>query len=192
MIEIMTSAGTAEIARGIDRNGALYQRRASEILPLLVRQAHAGQTIYYGDLADEVGMPNERNLNFVLGAVGTSLAQLSKQWRDEIPPLQAVVVNRATGIPGVGFVQSLVDPHLLDGVSKRTRKQVIDGMLAAVYTYPHWPRVLAHFGHTSAPTDDALVRRAAAHRGSPGESAAHKALKTLVATPPNWSAFDRA
>jgi alkylated DNA nucleotide flippase Atl1 len=44
----------------------LYQKRAKTALPYLVRQAKAGQKIYYSDLAKEIGMPNPRNLNYVL------------------------------------------------------------------------------------------------------------------------------
>lgn len=175
--------GTAQIARGINPNGALYQRRALEALPLLVRQAHAGQTIYYGELAAELGMSNPRSLNFVLGAVGTSLVELGRLWGSSIPPLQALVINRAEGIPGSGFVNSLVDPQLLAGVTRRTRKQVIDGMLADVFTYPKWDEVLAHFGVTSAAVDSQLPERASKFRGS-GESEAHRTLKEMVAAHP--------
>ena len=44
----------------VDQGGALYQRRAFSALPLLVRQAEAGQTIHYEQLASELGMPNPR------------------------------------------------------------------------------------------------------------------------------------
>lgn len=41
----------------------LYQQRAQKALPILVRQAKARQSIYYSQLAQELGMPNPRNLN---------------------------------------------------------------------------------------------------------------------------------
>jgi hypothetical protein len=85
---------TAEAALPIDPHGKLYQQRAYEALPLLIRKAMAGRTIYYGDLAAEMGMPNARNLNFVLGSVATSLVHLSDEWKESIPPLQAIVVNQ--------------------------------------------------------------------------------------------------
>ena len=61
----------------------LYQARARAALPLLVRQATQAHnaTIFYSDLAAELGMANERNLNYVLGYIGDALEQLSKQWR---------------------------------------------------------------------------------------------------------------
>ncbi len=56
---------TARIAKGIFGD-KLYQLRARVALPILVRQATAQQKITYGDLAEEIGIPNARNLNYVL------------------------------------------------------------------------------------------------------------------------------
>lgn len=176
--------GTAVIAKGIDPNGELYQQRALDALPLLVRQAQAGQTIYYGELSDEMKMPNPRNLNFVLGAIGTSLTALGKTWGEEVPPLQALVVNRNTGMPGEGFGRELVDPAVLTDVSARRRKQLVDGMLTAVFTYPKWERVLAHFGAFGVPNNRRLVERITSTRGGEGEGAAHRELKECIAKNP--------
>lgn len=178
--------GTAGTAKGIDPHGELYQRRALDALPLLVRQAHAGHTLFYSDLADELGMPNARNLNYVLGSIGQSLVALSEAWGEELPPLQALVVNRQTGLPGDGFVRDLVDPKVLEGVNSRTRKQVVDGMLAAVFTYPKWPLVLKHFDAAAMPTSSVLVAKVrAAGYGGESESEAHRALKKRIAADPS-------
>ncbi len=53
----------------------LYQKRARLTLPLLVRQAKAEEPITYENLASELGMPNPRNLNYVLGSIGKALCQ---------------------------------------------------------------------------------------------------------------------
>ena len=58
----------------------LYQERARRALPLLVRQAKAGRTITYGRLADELRMPNARNLNYPLGSIRASLQLLGGKW----------------------------------------------------------------------------------------------------------------
>lgn len=63
---------TAAISKNI-QGDKLYQQRAREALPLLVRQASACETIYYQELADEMGMPNPRNLNYVLGSRSNTL-----------------------------------------------------------------------------------------------------------------------
>ena len=44
----------------------LYVQRARIALPILVRQAKNGECIFYSNLAEEIGMPNPRNLNYVL------------------------------------------------------------------------------------------------------------------------------
>ncbi len=37
-----------------------------------------GQTIFYSQLADEMGMLNARNLNYVLGCIGSTLIELGE------------------------------------------------------------------------------------------------------------------
>jgi hypothetical protein len=73
---------TARIAKGI-LGEKLYQKRARAALPILVRQATAQQKITYGDLAEELSIPNARNLNYVLGSVGITLLDLSRTWDEE-------------------------------------------------------------------------------------------------------------
>ena len=57
---------TRELAKGL-RSEKTYQQRAREALPLLVRQAEAGEKIYYADLAAEMGIEWPRTLNRPLG-----------------------------------------------------------------------------------------------------------------------------
>lgn len=185
MHEATFMTDTEEAALPIDPQGKLYQQRAARALPLLVRQAMARQTIYYADLADEMGMPNARNLNFVLGSIGSSLDHLRAEWGEKIPPLQAIVVNQSDKMPGSGFIHAVVDPRVLANSSTRTRRQVVKEMLAEVYTYPKWDRVLAHFGIASAPPPvptDLLER--AARGGAGGESSDHAEFKRFVCANP--------
>src|SRR5687768_120352 len=102
---------TAGASKPIDPNGELYQQRAFRALPVLVRQAYAGQTIYYSEIARELSMENPRNMNYVLGAIGTSLRQLSAEWNEPIPPIQAIVINKADELPGEGFAEFAPDPE---------------------------------------------------------------------------------
>src|SRR5689334_23000093 len=78
----------------------LFQQRALLAFPKLVRQAEAEQTITYSALAQELGMPNPRNLNKVLGSVANAVRKLSKTWKRSVPPINFLVVNRHTGMPG--------------------------------------------------------------------------------------------
>jgi len=92
---------TAEIAKNM-LGESLYQQRARAALPLLIRQALARQKITYANLAEELGMPNPRNLNFVLGSIGTTLVELSKRWQEDVPPIQCIVIimRKPPALPG--------------------------------------------------------------------------------------------
>jgi len=74
-VDLMALSSSAQVKLPeFDPHGKkLFQQRAVRALPVLVRQAKAEQTIFYSDLAQELGMPNARNLNAVLGAVADAL-----------------------------------------------------------------------------------------------------------------------
>ena len=55
-----------------------YRQRARAALPLLVRRAEARTPLTYGALAQELGVPLARNLNYVLNSVGAALENLSE------------------------------------------------------------------------------------------------------------------
>jgi hypothetical protein len=170
-------AETATIASGFFGD-ALYQQRARQALPLLVRQAEAGTTIYYADLAQELGMPNPRNLNFVLGCVGNTLNDLSKSSGEEIPHIQAIVVNQHSDTPGDGFDGFLSDRGE-KWKSEEERWAVLETYWARIKNYPHWGWVLEELGlsRANAGIDDLID--AAAGRGG-GEGPEHAALKEYV------------
>lgn len=88
---------TAQAALQIDGD-KLYQQRARMALPILVRQAQAGSTIVYGDLAQELDMPMARNLNAVLGGVGRAITKLSKEWEQKIPATRHSLYEFPTGL----------------------------------------------------------------------------------------------
>jgi hypothetical protein len=163
----------------------LYQQRARAALPLLVRQAKAQQTIYYAQLAEELGMSNPRNLNFVLGSVGQSLLQLEKERGEEIPPIQCLVVNQADGLPGEGIV-FFIKKEEFSAMSKRQRRIVVDAQLQKIFAYPKWDSVLAAFSMQPATLNfSKLVRKAVECGRGGGESEHHKILKEHVASHPN-------
>lgn len=92
----------------------LYQMRAQKALPVLVRQAIAHKPIYYIDLAEELYMPNPRNLNYVLGCIGETLQDLSIEWNELVPPITCLVISLSTGLPGKGIGLFLGDQDSLD------------------------------------------------------------------------------
>lgn len=163
----------------------LYQRRAREALPLLVRQAKAQKTIYYSDLAEELGMPNPRNLNYVLGSVGQTLIELGKEQGKEIPPLTCIVVNQTDGLPGEG-VGFFIDKDEYKSMTKRQRRAVVDAQLGRIFAYPEWDFVLRAYSMEPATLNVAdLVRKAAEIGRGGGESDEHKRFKEYIANHPD-------
>ena len=116
-----------------------YQKLAHAVLPVLVRQAKARKSITYGSLAKELGMPNPRNLNYPLGSIGTTLQRLGEEWKQRIPQIQTLVVNKNTRLPGSGI------DEFLEGFAGLPHKQQWERVKAThseVYDYRQWDDVL--------------------------------------------------
>jgi hypothetical protein len=177
------SSETPEIAQSIEGD-KLYQERAKRAFPLLVRQALAHQPIFYESLAEELEMSNPRNLNFVLGSVGTTIEKLSREWNEEIPPIQCLVINKQTELPGDGVFGFLAPNQDVKSLNRRQKRDLVNAVLQKVFFYTRWFDVLDHFS-LPHPTSDftRLVRAASSGRGG-GESEAHRNFKEWIATQP--------
>jgi hypothetical protein len=168
----------------------LYQERARRTLPLLVRQAEAKKTIFYSDLAEELDMPNPRNLNYVLGSIGQTLQQLSEELKNEIPPIQCIVINKSNGMPGEGIGWFLnkesysgVVPEDFKKLPKARQKEIVQAELQKVYLYDKWRDVLENLSLEPVSEDFSKILNAIRAFGG-GESEAHKKLKEYVAQNP--------
>jgi hypothetical protein len=162
----------------------LYQERARAALPLLVRQAGAAKPIFYSALAEELGMPNPRNLNYVLGCIGQTMVRLSKQWKSKVPPIQCLVINKATGMPGEGIGWFLIAKEDFGKLPLRRRREIVQAELQHIYAYPHWNEVLAELELDSSSTDFTNEIAKASRVCGGGESPEHKRLKEFVANNP--------
>ncbi len=170
---------TAEVSESL-WGDKLYQQRARKALPLLVRQALVGETIFYSQLADEMGMPNARNLNYVLGCIGSTLIELGKENDLDIPPIQCLVVNKTTELPGegIGWFISNSDFRKLN---KKQKRAVVDSHLAKIFAFPNWLNILKLLG-LKKPNFSSLPKPK--QKKSGGEGKAHKALKEYIASNP--------
>ena len=138
----MVKRQTAKIANAnLLRGDKLYLNRARKVLPYLVRQAKAGQTIYYSDLAKEVDIPNPRNLNYVLGSIGNALIELAKQSKIDIPPIQCVVINKRQELPGEG-IGWFISPTDFSKLNKTQKQKIVAAQLAKIYTFQYWDWLL--------------------------------------------------
>ena len=116
----------------------LFQQRGRKALPILISQALAKTPITYSDLAKQLGVPNPRNMNDVLGAVGTTLVELGEEWGAPVPMLQTLVYNKNTGIPGKGIDVFFVG-KTYSQMTKQDKRRLIDDYAKDVYNYEDWP-----------------------------------------------------
>jgi hypothetical protein len=173
----------------------LYHERARAALPLLVRQASQSATVYYSDLAAELGMANERNLNYVLGYVGDAMESLSKDWKEKVPPIQCLVINKRDRMPGRGIGWFITKKEDFRKLPRKEQRRLVTLELEKVFAYRRWPDVLAALGLKPAKADYSKVAQKAksagatresrgASFGGGGESPEHRTLKFFVANNP--------
>jgi len=188
-------AKSGESAENYLAGDKLYQERARAALPLLVRQASQSATVYYSDLAAELGMANERNLNYVLGYVGDAMESLSKDWKETIPPIQCLVINKRDRMPGEGIGWFISKKEDFRKLPRKEQRRLVKLELEKVFAYRRWPSVLKAFGLAPAKADYSKVaakaksigatrESRAASFGGGGESAEHRKLKLFVAGHP--------
>ena len=177
---------TEMAAAGFARGARTYQQRARTALPILVRQARAHRTLFYGELAHEMGIPNPRTLNYPLGSIGRALLDLGRRWSRQVPPIQALVINKSSGCPGEGFAPFAPDARAFERATRRERNLIVDSMLREVFTFPDWDRVLAAFKLPRAPLIELPSADEISAHGDGGEGAEHKRLKEAVSVNPNW------
>jgi hypothetical protein len=166
-----------------------YQRKAREAFPLLVRQARGEEPITYSALAAELDMPNPRNLNYVLGAIGNTIEQLNGRFREKIPPIQFLVVQKISRAPGPGVSFYVPDVPDFRGLSLRQRRHLAAEKRREIYAFNAWEEILSLLGLQAPPPQltessfQALASLASSSYGSE-ESAAHRLLKQFVAGSP--------
>ncbi len=162
----------------------LYQQRARLALPILVRQALVGKQIFYSDLASELEMPNARNLNYVLGFIGEALNNLSEKWDEEIPPIQCLVINKDTRLPGNGVEWFAFDLANFGQLPRNQQRQLVNAELHKIFSFQKWSQVLQVFGlEPNEANFNEIIKLASKFRGS-GESRDHRELKEYVARHP--------
>lgn len=161
-----------------------YQVLARAAFPLLVRQARAGVPLFYSDLAEELGMPNPRNLNYVLGSIGRSIELLAQTWNTEVPPIQCLVVSKSTGMPGEGIGWFLFKKDDFSTLPLKQRRAIVSAHLQHIFSYPRWDEVLKALSLEPITFNYTSLVESAIGGFAGGESEAHKALKNFVAQNP--------
>ncbi len=169
--------------KGFGDGSKLYQKRAKLALPLLVAYAKARNTITYGQLAQEMEMPNPRNLNYVLGAVGRELKALSRNWNAKIPPIICLVINKHKKTPqrGIGFH---MPTKKFESLPRSRQEEILHGLDRDIWDYSRWDDVLDHFRlepviPAKSAQLEAIATKAKYGKGG-GETDDHRELKEYV------------
>lgn len=162
----------------------LYIQRARIAFPILVRQAKARKSIYYSDLAEEMGMPNPRNLNFVLGAIGNAIGSLQElNPTEKIPLINSLVINKTNHLPGEG-ISWFIDTVHFEKLSRNQKKDLVNQLLSEVYSYKNWDLVLKQLGLKPLKSKVKKVIDSVKKSGASGESEFHKKFKKYLANNP--------
>lgn len=78
-----------------------YRKRVEQAYEVLIEKAKQEETIYYGELMDEIGTGR--------GYIGAVLGGVSRlELKQDRPPLSALVLQKATDHPGDGFCENLL------------------------------------------------------------------------------------
>jgi putative restriction endonuclease len=98
--------------------------RAARAWPLLIKSAQKRQIMTYGQLAAQMDL-HPRVCRFFLGIIQDYCKE------NNIPPLQSLVVNQRTGVPGDGY--------------RATGRDNMGSVNEKVFAYP-WERIKNPFG----------------------------------------------
>jgi len=160
--------------------------KAGKTLQWLVKFAEAQRIVTYGELSKIIQVNWRTVLPRVLGVIGHSLQLLSP----DIPPIQLLVVNQKTKIPGrwglLGFL--IKDKELLERLSLEDRRYQWEVAKAKVFDWK-WREVLDEFGLEPLPIGEMplseLQKQVAAICSHGGvEQEGHLRLKKYVASHP--------
>lgn len=175
----------------------------SEVVPripsILIQRAKIGRPITYGELAAELerlyGLESKARKTLygpAVDAVGFAIQELGEQWGEKIPPLNLIVVQADTKLPGHG-ADEVAHYYFDDGGAgmAANRRTYIEAAMQAVFDYgPKWDQVAQALGvdvlepEQANPDDGQCIDLPVIPTAYRTESAAHKALKAWVAANP--------
>lgn len=166
----------------------LYQIRARRALPILVRQAFSKKPIFYDQIAFELEMPNPRNLNYVLGSIGTTLEEFGhrSEWGN-IPHIQSLVINRRLKLPGDGFQEFLAERfEQYRELSVEEKRSYLDAYWEEIYAYPYWLNLLDQCKLIYNSSEEIKIIKGAkcSKKSGGGEGRRHFELKKFVVSNP--------
>jgi len=171
--------------------------------PILVEYAHRRCPITYGELDKEIVRRGLGKHQFATryggpaGIIGNACAKYANTGGIQVPPINLIVVNGKTRVPGKGadyyvkrfgrvwLNRELIPEHL----TRKQRREIIDEAHQEIFDFPAWAEVLDASGLKPTAGDPPgqgrpcwLPNQTRWHTGPEGE--AHKALKHMIAENP--------
>lgn len=172
---------------------------ARKILPLLVSYSDACKPITYGQISKEVTKRKWGHYvmplayRYPAGAIGFALEETAKEkkWK-ELPPINALVVNELTGLPGKG-VDIFLRTYLSNikrhkRLTQSQRQSIVEEIHKDIFNYTRWNELLEYYGLDKPPSigrkPKKTIKRKKYNWGGEAESKEHKKLKKYVAEHP--------
>ena len=178
------------------------ERTARNILPMLIWCAKHGKKITYGQLDQEIQRRKlGHHVNVVVyghpaGAIGNALLETEKDLGEKIPPINSLVVNAKTGIPGTGcdyYMQHYLEENKPRALTGQQRKSMAEDTMEEIWQYQGWDVLLKKYDLTPLHGDIPSLNVATVSKKLPKkggwsnepESEEHAALKIWVSKNPN-------
>lgn len=175
---------------------------ARTIFPLLIWLAKNGRTITYGQLDREIV---ERGWGHHVmavqyghpaGTIGNALIETEEEWGDPIPPLNALVVNQSTQLPGDGvnlYLERYAEPdEHVDNMSLDEKGAIVEEIHADIFSYEYWDDLLEKYELEPFENElgdeqenDEICKPSRGGWSGEAESEEHKKLKEYIASNPS-------
>lgn len=175
---------------------------ARTVLPLIVWCAKNGRTITYGRLDREI---IERGWGHHVmavqyghpaGTIGDALIQTEEEWEDSIPPLNALIVNKTTQLPGDGinwYLERYAEPEKhVDNMSLDEKRAIVEEIQDDIFSYEYWDDLLEEYdmdpleeGVDVDAQDDEISKPSRGGWSAEAESEEHSNFKNFIADNPD-------
>jgi hypothetical protein len=198
------SVVTESTARAMLEAGDSWTDHVARLaFPIVLWCAKHGYVITYGELAKELQQRYGEERKFPTlygrpaGKMGDVLEALSEELDDDIPPVNVVIVNGDTKLPGTG-VNSYLERFLRaterrKSITDVNRDAMAKKVIEQAHYYDKWDSVARHLGYDQLVPARVIRDRQAAPielptpvhtQGSGGEGELHRRLKEWVAGNP--------
>lgn len=119
--------------------------QAKDILRLLIEEAPAPHRwITYGELSRRTGIANCA-LRVPMDRLSATISKYAASTETPVPPIQIMVVNSKTGVPGPGASRHIGEPYLrgvpYDKLTLAEQKRVVDRIRHDIASYSGWKSI---------------------------------------------------